>query len=211
MSHNSCKVGYVYIYKVVVGNSHNFVKIGVSKDYVERMHQHVRTPYQGFICFLNFLTCEPVVTAFKVADMDLSDDLVQGYFKKYQLGDIEVYNINYNDAIKELYTLLKKHNQFIELVEDKITDYSFLKDDGKILVDTSKSAFEIIKQELLSKYDGIPNEVLKLLRTKVDIQYNCPSHLKYGNYVEFPNDMILDLHFDKAGRVDILTQLSDLL
>lgn len=211
MSHNSCKAGYVYIYKVIVGNSHDFVKIGVSTDYIGRMQQHVRTPYQGFFCFLNFLTCEPVVTAFKVADMDLSDDLVQGYFKKYQLGDIEVYNINYNGAIKELYTLLKKHNQFIELVEDNITDYSFLKDDGKILVDTSKSTFEVIKQELLSKYDGIPNEALKLLRTKVDIQDHCPSHLKHGNYVEFPNDMILDLNFDKAGRVDILTQLSDLL
>lgn len=213
MSKIEHKPGYIYIYPCIQGNLKNLSKIGVTDDFKERMAQHVRTPYQGFTCFLNFSNRKPIATAFRVNHMDVADDLVKNYFSAgYQIAArIEAYNINYNVAIQELYNLLYDNDEYIELIEDGVTDYSFLKDDGESLVDTSKSSFERIKQALLSKYDDVPTKLFKLLRTKDDIQSKCPSHLRYGNYVEFPNDMILDLNFDKAGRIDILTQLSDLL
>lgn len=210
MSHNSCKIGYIYIYKCVVGNVDNICKIGKTTHFRDkhcRIVQSLRTPYFGFMPYMQF-DGTPIVTGFKVRDVDIADAEVQKYFKKQQVSTLEIYVGNYCDFIKKLCYLLKKCKLFIELLEDGVTDYSFLQYDEKISVDTSKSSFEKIKQELLSKYDDLPTEVLKLLRTKADIQDNCPSHLKFGNYVEFPGEMILDLNFDKARRFDILSQLS---
>lgn len=206
MSHNSCKSGYIYIYKCVLNSS--LCKIGVTGNLKSRFLCHKNNLYHGFGPYTNFLTGAPIFSAISVKNKDEADCLVRTHFKGCQLGGIEIYNIKYNEAIKELYVLLNKHNQFIELIEDGVTDYSFLQYDEKISFDTSKSSFEKIKQEILSKYDDLPTELLKLLRTKADIQDNCPSHLMYGNYVEFPGDMILDLNFDKTGRVKILTQLN---
>lgn len=205
--------GYVYVYKVIVGNSHDFVKIGVSNDYIGRMQQHVRTPYQGFLCFLNFLTCEPIVTAFEVTNMGLCDDLVQEHFKKYQLGDIEVYNINYNEAIKELYTLLNANNQFQGqgLIEDRITDYSFLSEQPSNKDCTDKSVFEAVRDMILAKYDELPSQALTHLRDAKDFETNCSSHYRSGNYIHFTTDLVLDLHSSKAKRFDLLCQLRDLL
>lgn len=210
MSHNSCKIGYIYIYKCVVGNVDNICKIGKTTHFRDkhcRIVQSLRTPYAGLFPYLSF-DGTPIVTGFKVKDVGAADIEVQEYFKKQQISTLEIYVIDYIDGVKKLHDFLVRKKLLIELLEDGVTDYSFLQDDEKILVDTSKSSFKKIKQELLSKYDVLPTEVLKLLRTKADIQDNCPSHLMYGNYVEFPGDMILDLNFDKARRVKILTQLN---
>lgn len=213
MSHNSCNIGYIYIYKCVVGNVDNICKIGKTTHFRDkhcRIVQSLRTPYAGLFPYLSF-DGTPIVTGFKVRDVDVADVEVQKYFKKQQVSTLEIYVTDYIEGVKKLHDFLVRKKLLIEVLEDGVTDYGFLQDDEKILVDTSKSTFEIIKQVLLSKYGDVPTEALKLLRTKADIQDNCPSHLKYGNYVEFPGDMILDLNFDKAKRFDILSQLSDLL
>lgn len=213
MSHNSCNIGYIYIYKCVVGNVDNICKIGKTTHFRDkhcRIVQSLRTPYFGFMPYMKF-DGSPIVTGFKVRDVDIADAEVQKYFKKQQVSTLEIYVTDYIDGVKKLRNFLIRKKLLIELSEDGVTDYGFLQDDEKILIDTSKFTFEIIKQVLLSKYDNLPTEALKLLRTKADIQENCPSHLMYGNYIEFPNDMILDLNFDKAKRFNIMSKLRKLL
>ena len=125
--------------------------------------------------------------------------------------------MDYDSAIKELYDFLNANNLLVSFVEDGISAYDFLKveDNGdtlKINVDTSKSAFEDIKEQLLSKYGNeLPDELLLLLRNQDEFIEICPSHYKSGNYIDFPNNLVLDIHYNKMKRVDILSKLRDLL
>lgn len=177
------------------------------------MAQHVRTPYQGFTCFLNFSNRKPIATAFRVNHMDVADDLVKNYFSKdYQIASIEVYNINYNVAIQELYNLLSDNNEYIELIEDGVTDYSFLVLKDEVKVDTRKEVFESLRDKLLSKYnDNLPDELMLLLRDKEEYEAHCSSHYKTGNFVEFRDGYILDICVSKPSRSLLLCKLQELL
>lgn len=201
--------GFIYVYKCMSGN--NLCKIGVTNNLKRRLMNHKNTPYHGFLPYANFLTGEPIVTGFRVLDMTLSDNLVKEHFHKCQISNLEVYSISYNEAIKELYVLLNKHNQFQELIEDGITDYCFLNDLSSCEDNTDKSSFEAVKGLILVKYDELPSKVLSLLRDAKDFQEHCYSHFKSGNYIYFTDNLVLDLHSSKAKRFDILCKLRDLL
>jgi len=213
MSHNSCKSGYIYIYKCVVGNVDNICKIGKTTHFRDkhcRIVQSLRTPYFGFMPYMTF-DGTPIVTGFKVHDVDAADAEVQRYFKKQQVSTLEIYVGNYCDFIKKLCYLLKKRKLFIELLEDGVTDYSFLTDQQNDACDTSKIVFEAVKEMILSKYDEFPSRVLTLLRDAKDFEEHCSSHYSSGNYIRFTNDLVLDIHLSKAKRFNILCQLRDLL
>ena len=66
---------------------------------------------------------------------------------------------------------------------------------------------DIVKQLLLKYNDELPEEVLVMLRDKEDYIDNCNSHYIRGNYVEFTNNLILDLNYNKATRLEILNKL----
>ena len=213
MNHNSCKIGYIYIYKCVVGNVDNICKIGKTTHFRDkhcRIVQSLRTPYFGFMPYMKF-DGTPIVTGFKVRDVDVADVEVQKYFKKQQVSTLEIYVGNYCDFIKKLCYLLKKRKLFIELLEDGVTDYSFLTDQQNDACDTSKIVFEAVKEMILSKYDEFPSRVLTLLRDAKDFEEHCSSHYSSGNYIRFTNDLVLDIHLSKAKRFNILCQLRDLL
>ena len=214
MSKIEHKPGYIYVYPCIQGNLKNLSKIGVTDDFKERMAQHVRTPYQGFTCFLNFSNRKPIATAFRVKYMDVADDLVKNYFSKdYQIAArIEVYNINYNVAIQELYNLLYDNNEYIDLIEDGVTDYSFLVLKDEVKVDTRKEIFESLRDKILSKYNGnLPDELMLLLRDKEEYKDHCSSHYKTGNFVEFRDGYILDICVSKPSRFLLLNKLQELL
>ena len=58
--------GYIYIYKCVVGSGSDICKIGITKNFHDRLKQHIRTPYYGFMPYVEFTTGNPIFTAFKV-------------------------------------------------------------------------------------------------------------------------------------------------
>ncbi len=213
-------IGFIYIYRCIVGANKDICKIGKTKhlgDHSDRLTQHLRTTYYGFTPYTDFSTGKVIATGFKVTDVDQADKLVKNLFKDRQVSSIEVYNVDYDSAIKELYDFLNANNLLVSFVEDGISAYDFLKveDNGdtlKINVDTSKSAFEDIKEQLLSKYGNeLPDELLLLLRDQDEFIEICPSHYKSGNYIDFPNNLVLDIHYNKMKRVDILSKLRDLL
>lgn len=203
---NEFNSGYIYIFKCIVGSHSDVCKISKTKnlnDSNSRLKQHGRTLYYGFTPYCDFMSGFPIATSFMVKDMDTCDLLVKERFSNRQFSSIEIYNVDYDDAILELYKLLKENNQLIKLIEDGISSYSFMdgNDESETdLVDTSKSTFVRVKQQLLNKYeDKLPEKVLILLKDKEEFKNNCLSHYRSGNYIEFPNDLILDLHFNKKS------------
>lgn len=209
MSKISNGEGFIYVYPCIMGGTKNLCKIGVTDNFKERMSQHVRTPYHGFNCMLNYPSYKPIATALRIKNMDIADELVKDCFHDYQLAGIEVYNINYNVAIQELYNLLYKHNQFIELIEDKTTDYSFLVLEEEVKIDTTKSIFEELRDKILSKYnDELPDELLLLLRDGEEFKTHCPSH---KNFIEFRDGLVLDISVCKASRALLLSKLQEIL
>lgn len=209
------QIGYIYIYKCIVGKASDFCKIGMTehfRDKYDRITQHERTPYYGFIPYMDFATGNAIVTAFKVKNIRKTDRLVKERFKNYQVGKIEIYNIDYDKAIKELYDYLKETNQFIELIKDGISIYKFL--DKKEFDDldpvTSKAKFEMVLQQILKRYgNNLPEEFLSLLREKKEFEEHCPSHTQF---IEIhPYDLVLDIHFNKSKRTEIMNKLQDLL
>ena len=202
MSNETDKQGYIYIYPIIFGDLKDFCKIGKTThfgDSMDRIRQHVRTPYHGFNCFLSFPSYKAIVTAIRVRDVDISDYLVKEYFKKYQIfkNKLEVYHINYNIAIQELYDLLNEKGQFIELVEDGVTDYTFLKLEEDIKIDTSKKVFETL-----------PDDLISVLRDKDEFKECCPSH---RSFIEFRDNLILDLSISKPSKVLLLEKLHSFL
>lgn len=212
MSPNSCNIGYIYIYKCVVGSVDNICKIGKTTHFRDkhcRIIQSLRTPYAGLYPYLSF-DGTPIVTGFKVKSVDAADDAVREHFKKQQkqISTLELYVTDYKDAIRELYVFLKQQNQFIELVEDGVTNYDFLQLDDSI--DTSKSSFMNLLDSILLKYNKIPDELLPLFKTEEDFKDRCSTHYKSGNYVSIDN-LVLDLHVERSKRIDLFSRISDLL
>lgn len=214
MSNETDKQGYIYIYPIIFGDLKDFCKIGKTThfgDSMDRIRQHVRTPYHGFNCFLSFPSYKAIVTAIRVRDVDISDYLVKEHFKKYQIfkNKLEVYHINYNIAIQELYDLLNEKGQFIELVEDGVTDYSFLKLEEDIKIDTSKKVFEALRDKILLKYKNkktLPDDLISVLRDKDEFKECCPSH---RSFIDFRDNLILDLSISKPSKVLLLDKLKE--
>ena len=206
---SNSKEGYIYIYKCIVGTRSDVIKIGKTKhfnDERDRMKQHGRTLYYGFVPYTEFTTGYPISTAFKVKNKEISDKIIKDRFKDYQLSNIEIYNIEYEDAIKIINDLLKEKDQYLELIEDNYTNYDFLKGKNS---DIRKEDYEYLRDQLLNQYNGkLPEEVLVLLRDKEDFIKNCSSHYNSGNYIDsFPKNMILDIHYNKSKRQEIFDKL----
>ena len=205
------ELGYIYIYKCVVGSGSDVCKIGITKDYHRRLQQHVRTPYYGFIPYIEFTTGNPIATIFKVNDYNSADAIINKVFHDNQFGNFEIYSIDYDDAIKKLYEELKNTNRLIELIKDNYSLYSFLNND-EVNVKTNKKEFENIREQLLVKYsDSLPEELMSMLKDKNTFIENCHSHYTTGNYIEFPYNLVLDLNYNKARRIEILNKLKALL
>ena len=98
---------YIYIYKCVVESGSDVCKIGITKDFHKRLQQHVRTPYYGFMPYIEFTTGNPIATIFKVSEYDKTDDLIDELFHENQFDNFEIYSINYDDAIKNFIMVLK--------------------------------------------------------------------------------------------------------
>lgn len=210
--------GYIYIYKCIVGSGSDIVKIGKTKhfhDGFDRLKQHGRTLYYGFVPYTDFKTGFPIATGFRVKDCNLADTLVKKNFSDRQFSNIEIYNVDYDLAIKELYEVLNSNGQLIELIQDGISVYDFLgaaEDVVEVKEDTSKATFEAVKNEILAMYGNeLPEKLMILLKDKEEFMNNCRSHYASGNYIDFPNDLVLDIHYNKSNRIDILNKLRDLL
>ena len=211
--------GYIYIYKCIVGSGSDVVKIGKTKhfhDGFDRLKQHGRTLYYGFVPYTDFTTGFPIATGFRVKDTNIDDAIVKNNFSGRQFSNIEIYNVDYDLAIKELYEVLNSNGQLIELIQDGISAYDFLSTAPEAVTevkeDTSKAVFESVKNDLLAKYgDELPEKLMILLKNRNDFEENCRSHYASGNYIEFPNNLVLDIHYNKMKRVDILSKLRDLL
>lgn len=205
--------GYIYIYKCIVGTGSDVCKIGKTKhfhDNMDRLKQHSRTLYYGFVPYTEFITGNPIATAFKVSDCDKSDRIIKDEFKKCQFSNIEIYNVDYDRAIEIIYNILKKEGQLIELIKENYSAYSFLKSKNET-DKTTKDEFVKAKEKIISKYgDDLPEELLIMLREKNDFVDNCKSHFNTGNYIDFDNGMILDLNYNKEKRTEILNKLREL-
>lgn len=154
--------------------------------------------------YVEFTTGNPIFTAFKVSNYDSADDLIEEILKNKKVGNYEIYNIDYEEAIKVLYNTLKGKNMLIELIKEDYTDYDLLEENliktQSESIDTRIKSFKEIVNQLLLKYDKeLPEEILVLLRDKDDYIRE--------NYVEFPNNMILDLNYNKSTRLEILSKL----
>lgn len=203
--------GYIYIYKCVVGSGSDVCKIGITKDYHKRLQQHVRTPYYGFIPYIEFTTGNPIATIFKVNDYSSADEIINKVFHDNQFGNFEIYSIDYDDAIKKLYEELKNTNRLIELIKDNYSLYSFL-NNNEGNVKTNKKEFENIREQLLVKYsDSLPEELMSMLKDKNAFIENCHSHYLTGNYIDFPSNLVLDLNYNRERRIEILNKLKRLL
>ena len=207
------KEGYIYIYKCVVGSGSDVCKIGITKDYHKRMQQHVRTPYYGFMPYIEFTTGNPIATVFKIRDYDSADNIINRIFHDNQFGNFEIYSIDYDEAIRKLYNELNNNNQLIELIKDNYSLYSFLNNNiEESNINTNKKEFENVKIQLLEKYNNIlPDSLMTMLKDKNDFIENCHSHYSTGNYIDFPSNLVLDLNYNKEKRIEILNKLRELL
>lgn len=216
MSKNE-KEGYIYVYKCIVGSRSDVVKIGMTKHYndeSDRLKQHGRTLYYGFVPYTNFFTGQPISTAFLVRERKTADKLIKKEFAENQFTNIEVYNIEYQDAIKRIYDILNEKSQFIKLIEDTYTDYNFLdKKEENITEDEIKGRFKKkdfinLRDALLSKYhNNLPEEIIQMLRNRKEFEENCNSHFKLKNWIDFGKDMILDINFNSERRQEIYNKL----
>ena len=205
--------GYIYIYKCVVGSGSDVCKIGITKDYHKRLQQHVRTPYYGFMPYIEFTTGNPIATVFKISNYDSVDTIINKIFHENQFGTFEIYSIDYDEAIRKIYNELKNNNQLIELIKDNYSLYSFLDNNvEESNVNTNKKEFETVRDKLLEKYNNsIPDTLMTMLKDKDDFIENCHSHYSTGNYIDFPSNLILDLNYNKEKRIEILNKLKQLL
>ncbi len=205
--------GYIYIYKCVVGSGSDVCKIGITKDYHKRMQQHVRTPYYGFMPYIEFTTGNPIATVFKINDYSSADKIINRIFHDVQFGNFEIYSIDYDEAIRKLYNELNNNNQLVELIKDNYSLYSFLDNNiEESNINTNKKEFESVKNQLLEKYNNIlPDALMTMLKDKDDFIENCHSHYSTGNYIDFPSNLVLDLNYNKEKRIEILNKLKELL
>lgn len=206
--------GYIYVYKCMVGSGSDVCKIGKSKDYLERLRDHVRRPYHGFVPYAEFTTGKAIATVYKINNIKMADQYIKEMFGDKQFGNYEIYNLDYDETIKTLYIGLKERNALLELIKDGYSIYDFANNEHKQEnVDlTTKKNYETIINMIIDKNNGnIPNELLIMLRDKNDFVENCKSHYNTRNYIDFKNGMILDLNYNKEKRTEILNKLKEMI
>lgn len=224
MGDKMSKEGFIYIYRCIVGSNKDICKIGVTKhlgDEWDRLRQHLRTPYYGFTPYTEFLSGNVIATGFKVIDMIRADKKVKSYFAKQQISSIEIYNIEYAYAIEKLYNLLKDENLLLGIIRDGYSTYKSLKIPYNLILDdfddyeggTTKKDFEPIVNRLIEKYKGdYPDELLSMLREEEEFKVICPSHYNggKGNFLRFGDNLILDIHYCKSKKIEIMEKLIQL-
>ena len=63
-------------------------------------------------------------------------------------------------------------------------------------------------RQIIDKYsEELPEELLLMLRDKDDYIENCNSHYVRGNYIDCPNNMVLDLNYNKEKRLEYYNAL----
>ena len=205
-------IGYIYVFKCIVGSGSDVCKIGISQNFKQRLKQLVRTPYYGFIPYIEFTSGNPIATIFKVSEYSLADELIDKLFKENQFGNFEIYSVDYDEAIEKIYRELHNSNRLLDFIKDDYSPYPFLGDVEENNINTNKKDFERIINLILSKNNNnIPEELLIMLREKQEFIDNCKSHFKTGNYIDFNNGLILNLNYNKEKRTEILNKLKSML
>lgn len=197
----------------MVGSGSDVCKIGITKNYQERLQDHVRRPYHGFVRYVEFTTGKAIATIFKINNFSLADKCIKELFGSNQFENYEIYNVDYDETIKKLYFGLKDKNVFIELIEDGYSIYDFVVSNSKYELDTTtKKNFELIKKQIIDKYgDNLPEKLLFMLRDINDFKENCKSHYNTGNYICFNSNLVLNLNYNKEKRIEILKKLKKII
>ena len=206
--------GYIYIFKCIIGSGSDVCKIGKTDNFHRRLKQHLRTPYYGFVPYVEFTTGNPIATIFKVKDYKQADELIDNLFHENQFGNFEIYCIDYDEAIEKMYKGLVENEKLLELIKEDYSSYDFLNNNENAVEkeNTKKEAFINIKEQIIVKYGVmLPEELILMLRDKDDYIENCYSHYKRGNYVDFPNNLILDINYNRSKRLDMMNRLKRLL
>lgn len=218
------KEGFIYIYRCIVGSNKDICKIGVTKhlgDEWDRLKQHLRTTYYGFTPYTDFVSGKVIATGFKVTDMRKADNKVRSYFSKQQISSIEIYNIDYAEAIEKLYNLLKDESLLLGIIRDGYSTYEYLKIPYNLILDnfkdyeggTTRKDFMPIVNRLIEKYKGnYPDELLSMLREEDEFKEVCSSHYNEGkgNFIRFGDNLILDIHYCKSKKKEIMEKLIQL-
>ena len=210
------KKKYIYVFKCIVGSRSDVIKIGRTAHYYDdndRLAQHGRTLYYGFVPYTDFKTGKPISTAFQVKNMTTSENLIKKALKKKQFASLEIFNIDYEKAIEIIYNLLVENNQYIKIEKDDYSSYKFLPKEEKSY-DTSKKSFEAIRDQILDIYKNqeLPFELVKLLRDKKDFENNCISHFNSkSNWIDFRDNLILDFNFEAKVRSRIKSDLEEFI
>ena len=207
---------YIYVFKCIVGSRSDVIKIGRTAHYYDdndRLAQHGRTHYYGFVPYTDFKTGKPISTAFQVKNMTTSENLIKKELKEKQFTSLEIFNIDYEKAIEIIYNLLVENNQYIKIEKDGYSTYDFLPKEEKSY-DTSKKSFEAIRDQILDIYKNqeLPFELVKLLRDKEDFENNCISHFNSkSNWIDFRDNLILDFNFGAKVRSRIKSDLEEFI
>ncbi len=208
--------GYIYVFKLIVGTCNDFIKIGKSGNIdneKDRLVQHKRTSYHGFTPYCDFVTGKIIATKFEVKNMNKCDKAIKEIkkLKNKQLSNLEVYNIDYDIANKLIYEYLVNENELIKFVEDGYSVYPFIKESTSIKSITKKD-YNKVKDDLINKYKkNLPEELLEILREKDEFIKHCKSHYDRKNYIDFPNDLVLDTNFNAETRIKLYNDLLNIL
>jgi hypothetical protein len=209
--------GFIYIYKC--NGLKDICKIGKTEDIKSRLSQHVRTPYYGFMPYLDFLTGMPIFTSFAVDDVDKVDKQMKSFLSRHQVSSMEIYQINYGEAItyfsalgilsdKDGYTdyanLIKDYQDRETNEEESIRDCESLSNEML----TRKKDFQTVVEEILANNNSeIPGE-LETCNFLIDELKEY--HIKYNSYIRI-NNKYININKNKKDRVKIMSALKKIL
>ena len=118
--------------------------------------------------------------------------------------------------INKLYNRNPKYfNKLCEALEGKKSSNSntldWLYDIYNINV-TKKWVFIDLRNRIIEKYGNkLPNDLIKKvhLRTMEDYKENCYSSYRKKAYIEFSNNLVLDININKAKRIKVINILKE--
>lgn len=198
----------IYVYKVAIGHSKaHLCKIGQSeKDKAkERLRQHARTPYYIFPPYLSFETNQPIATSFGVVDGFSADKIINDLFAYCQLTELEVYDIDYDEAIDKL---LNDKRVFVYKDDNHTAMNTDQNNDNEPESTAREKAFKPLIQEILNS--GDQNKIARL--SEMTKELPVPEWLKNTkNYIILDDtNQYLSINYNKTGRMQILERLKEI-